>query len=88
MFEKALACIDEVVQPDKSIRHIFTKPIPTMCGLLCRDCLVCQICGRLTDETVRCDGNVVRACLGCTDCCDECGQGKLTYHSCCVVARR
>ena len=86
-FEKALMCIDEVVQPDRSIRYIFTAPIPTMCGMLCKECLVCQICGRATDETVRCDGLPIRACLGCTDSCEECGQGKLRFHSCCIVAR-
>ena len=87
MFEKALLCIDEVEQPDRSMRYIFTKPIPTMCGLLCRECKVCQICGRPTDETVRCDGNIVRACLGCTDRCQECSQPKIAHHSCCVVIR-
>jgi hypothetical protein len=84
-FERALQCIDEVVQPDKSIRYIFTKPLPTMCGLLCHSCRVCQICGEPTEEEVRCDGAIVRACLGCTDACVECGQGKVRHHSCCVV---
>jgi hypothetical protein len=87
VFEKALSCIDEVVEPDKSIRYIFTKPIPTMCGLFCRDCQVCQICGCLTEEMVRCDGIPIRACLGCTDCCEECGQAKVAHHSCCIVKR-
>ena len=85
MFEKALACIDEVKEQGKATRYIFTKPIPTMCGMLCRECQVCQICGRLTEEMVRCDCVPVRACLGCTDCCEECGQAKIKNHSCCVV---
>ena len=87
MFEKALACIDEVVDRDKTVRYVFTAPIPTMCGLLCKDCLVCQICGTVTDEQVRVDGNIARVCLGCTDYCTECGQGKIKQHSCCAVIR-
>ena len=80
-----MRCIDEVVQPDKSIRYIFTRPIPTMCGLLCKTCLVCQVCGEPTDEEVLSEGGPVRACLGCTDACAECGQGKVRFHSCCTV---
>ncbi len=89
MYEKALDCIDEVAtSPDQPPRYVFTAPIPTMCGLLCKDCLVCQICGSSTDEKLRCDGGIARVCLNCTDHCAECGQGKIRHHSCCAVVRR
>ena len=88
MYERALDCIDEIVSttPDAPPRYVFTAPIPTMCGLLCRDCQVCQICGSPTEERVRLDGgSSARVCLNCTDHCAECGQGKIKHHSCCAV---
>ena len=88
MYEKAMECIDEILTPDEPPRYIFTAPIPTMCGLLCRDCQVCQLCGIPTEEKLRCDGTPVRVCLGCTDHCKECGQSKIRHHSCCAVVRR
>lgn len=87
MFEKALDCIDEVIKPGQPTRYIFTAPIPTLCGLLCNACQVCQICGAPTDEKIMCDGIKVKACLGCTDHCGECGAGKIRHHTCCVVGQ-
>ena len=87
MYEKALECIDEISVPGQPPRHVFTAPIPTMCGLLCKDCQVCQICGTPTEEKIRCDGNLVKVCLGCTDFCTECGQGKIRNHLCCATLR-
>lgn len=84
MYEKALDCIDEVItSPGQPPRYVFTAPIPTMCGLLCRDCLVCQICGSPTDEKLPFSGGIARVCLCCTDHCVECGQAKIRHHSCC-----
>jgi hypothetical protein len=34
-----------------------------------------------------CDGIKVKACLGCTDHCGECGAGKIRHHTCCVVGQ-
>ena len=58
-----------------------------LCGLLCRDCQVCQLCGAPTEEKFRCDGTPVRVCLECTDFCGVCGQGKIRHHVCCVKRR-
>ncbi len=83
-YEKALSCIEEITLPDKTTRFIFIKPIPTMSGMLCKQCKFCQICGGLTENTVICDGNPVLACLGCTDNCGVCMQAKVRHHFCCI----
>ena len=87
MYEKAMDCIQEISKHGEPTTYIFTAPIPTMCGLLCRDCQVCQLCGVPTEEKLRCDGTPVRVCLECTDFCKECSQGMIRHHTCCAVAR-
>ena len=86
MYEKALDCVDEIpgATPGEAPRIVFTAPIPTMCGLLCKDCKLCQICGAPTEDKVHADGVLVSLCLGCTEHCADCGHGRIRHHSCCT----
>ena len=93
-YEEALQCIEDYVSmpgepPEVPPRKIFTKPIPTLCGLLCKDCDVCQICGRDTDEQVFMGGGrIVKACRYCTDVCRTCKKLKVIHNLCCQRKRK
>jgi hypothetical protein len=44
-FEAAMECVEDRVSPEDGInRLLFYRPIPTVSGLLCKDCCVCQVC--------------------------------------------
>ena len=88
VYEKAMDCIEELCEPGKPPRIVFTAPIPTEYGLLCKDCQVCQICGMPTGEVLRHDGCSSKVCLSCTDYCSDCGQGKIRHHICCTSSTR
>jgi hypothetical protein len=86
MYERALDSIQEREIPGKGKRNIFIQPIPTMGGLLCKECKKCQLCGQETLEDgdrVKCNGLWIRACAMCVEPCAVCGQGRLKHHNCC-----
>ena len=83
MFEKAMDCIEERAVAGHGKQWVFVKPIPTMAGLLCRDCAVCMLCHAPTEETVRYQGGRMKLCVGCMDACAVCGQAKVRHHPCC-----
>ena len=86
MYERALDSIQEREIPGKGKRNIFIQPIPTMGGLLCKECKKCQLCGQETLEDgdrVKCNGRWIRACAMCVEPCAVCGQGRLKHHNCC-----
>ena len=88
-YEEALACIQDLSCKDGKTRKIFTRPIPTMGGLLCRDCDVCQVRGMKTDDQVfMSGGRAVKACCYCTDVCTQCKKLKVKYNLCCQRKRR
>jgi hypothetical protein len=93
-YEEALQCIEDFVPrgglaAGEKPRKIFVRPIPTLCGLLCKDCDVCQICGRKTDEKVfQSGGGVIKACCHCTDVCRVCKKLKVKYNMCCLKKKR
>ena len=85
MYERALDCIHER-EVAGSRRWIFTQPIPTMAGLLCKECNKCQACGQEILEEgdrVKCKGRWIRVCVMCVEQCSVCAQGKLKHHNCC-----
>ena len=88
--EKALDCIEEreitttADGPTTTKQWVFTKPIPTAYGLLCRDCSVCMLCREPTSETVRRDGRPLKICVSCMEACDICQQIKVKHHPCCA----
>lgn len=83
MFEKAMDCIEERDIPGHGRQWVFVKPIPTMAGLLCRDCAVCTLCGMPTQDAVRHQGRPMKMCAACADACAVCGQAKVKHHPCC-----
>ena len=85
--EKALDCIEEREIPGKGRQWIFTKPIPTLTGLLCHDCAVCVLCGDATGEMVKCRGKPTKICVSCMDACGACHQVKVRHHDCCFAKR-
>jgi hypothetical protein len=88
-YEEALQCMEEIRTKDGNTCKVFTKPIPTMCGLLCRDCELCQICGKPTEDQVfMTGGRAVRACCFCTDTCPSCKKLKVKHNLCCQKKRR
>jgi hypothetical protein len=82
--EKALDSIQEREVPGKSSQWVFTKPIPTMTGLLCKECRVCMLCRDPTQETVRCKGQSISLCVSCMQACENCQQIKIKHHLCCA----
>jgi len=86
--EKALDCIEERqikgADGTTTTQRVFTKPIPTAYGLLCRDCNVCMLCRDPTGEIVRCDGRPAKICFSCMDACEICQQVKVKHHPCCA----
>lgn len=87
MCESALDSIEERQVPGKGIQAVFTKPIPTMTGLLCKECRVCMLCRAPTQETVRVKGKPVNICVQCMQACEVCQQIKVKHHLCCFGRR-
>lgn len=83
MFEKAMDCVEEREVPGHGPQWVFVKPIPTMAGLVCRECEGCAICRSPTPDTVRYHGKRIKICQECTDACSVCGQAKTRHHGCC-----
>ena len=86
--EKALDSIEEREIKDKGKQWVFTKPIPTASGLLCRDCDVCVLCRAPATSMVNCRGKPTKICVVCMDACDMCQQPKARHHNCCTSALR
>jgi hypothetical protein len=84
MCENALDSIQEREVPGKGSQWVFTKPIPTMTGLLCKECRVCMLCRDPTQETVRCKGKTISLCVSCMQACEMCQQIKVKHHICCA----
>ena len=83
-YEKAMDCVEERTIPGKGKQWVFTKPIPTIAGLICKDCAVCVICQAPSRGTnIKHHGQTISVCLYCTDNCKGCNQPKLKHHACC-----
>jgi hypothetical protein len=83
--EKALDCIEEREIPGHGKQWVFVKPIPTLSGLICKDCQACALCGSTARDEVRHQNKRIKACVSCTDICSVCQQAKLRHHICCVA---
>jgi hypothetical protein len=89
MCERALDSIEERDLPGKGKQWVFVKPIPTMAGLICKDCTACVLC--LSDagsDEVRHQGKRIKLCMECMDVCAGCQQAKVRHHSCCTPLGR
>ena len=84
MFEKTLDCVEKREIPGHGQQWVFTKPIPTMCGLMCKDCSVCFLCREPTNMDVRVFGRSMKICYRCADFCSTCRQTKVRHHACCT----
>ena len=83
--ERALDCIEEREIPGHGKQWVFVKPIPTLSGLVCKDCQTCALCGSAARDEVRYQNKRIKACASCTDICSVCQQAKLRHHICCVT---
>jgi len=83
MYEKAMDCIEERNIQGKGKQWVFTRPIPTMAGLVCKDCAICAICQTPSKEIIKHRGRPLNVCLHCVDQCPGCQQAKLKHHGCC-----
>lgn len=84
VFEKAMDCIEERLIPGSGTQWVFTRPIPTASGLVCKDCDACTVCHAPTEQTVRLGGRRLKVCAACMDACSVCGQAKARHHGCCA----
>jgi hypothetical protein len=84
LYEKAMDCVELIDIPGGEKKLVFTSPIPTAFGLMCKDCMVCQVCYAPAIDRVRCCGSVAKLCNGCMDMCAICKQGKMKHHDCCT----
>jgi len=84
--ERALDCIEEREIPGHGRQWVFVRPIPTLCGLVCRECKACTLCGdAASEEEVRHhQGKRIKVCASCADVCAACQQSKVRHHACCV----
>ena len=84
--EKALDCIEERDIPGHGRQWVFVRPIPTLCGLVCKECKSCTLCGSIaSEEEVRHhQGKRIKVCTSCSDLCSVCQQGKVRHHACCT----
>jgi hypothetical protein len=87
-YEAAMECVEErITEPDGKNRLLFIKPIPTVSGLLCQDCSVCQVCMKPINrdsDTIRFQNRAYTVCLFCSEQCKRCSRQKLRHHPCCV----
>ena len=88
MCEKAMDCIEEKNIPGKGKKWVFTKPIPTMAGLVCRECKACVLCCGYSDKEVRHRGKRIKICMSCMDGCPSCQQMNVKHHPCCISPGR
>ena len=84
MFEKALDCMEKREIPGNGQQWVFTKPIPTLCGLMCKECSVCFVCRVETTTEIRACGRLMKVCARCSDTCAVCCNTKIKHHSCCT----
>ena len=84
--ERALDCIEKREIPGHGPQWVFVRPIPTLCGLICRECKACTLCGAdASEEEVRHhQGKRIKVCTACADVCVACQQSKVRHHACCV----
>ena len=82
--EKALDCIEEREIPGHGMQWVFTKPIPTISGLICKECQACVLCGATARDEVRHHGKRIKVCMSCVDICSTCQQAKVRHHACCA----
>ena len=87
-FEAAMESVEErETQPDSLNRLLFIRPIPTLSGLLCKDCCVCQVCMRPVDrdtDTIKFHNKTYTVCLFCSEKCKRCSRQKIKHHPCCA----
>lgn len=83
MCERALDCIEEREIQGNGKQWVFVKPIPTLSGLVCKDCQACVLCGSSASEEARHNGKRIKVCIECADRCPTCQQTKVRHHSCC-----
>ena len=84
--EKALDSIKKCEINGKGKQRVFTKPILTASGLLCRVCYVPVLCHEPTFSLVNCRGKPTKIGVSCMDACDTCQQPKARHYSCCTSA--
>ena len=85
-YERAMDCIETIDTP-YGPKLVFTSPIPTH-GLMCKECMVCQVCGAPAIDQVHCNGFMAKLCDGCMDLCPVCRQGKMKHHECCTRGKK
>lgn len=86
-YESAMASVEERVI-DGVNRLLFLRPIPTLGGLICKDCDACQVClGPINreDDTIKFQNRMYTVCLRCSQQCVRCGGQKLRFHPCCTT---
>jgi hypothetical protein len=81
--ERALDCVEQRAIPGHGQQWVFVKPVPTVSGLICKECQACALCGAKAQDEVRHRGKRIKACNACTDVCAVCEQAKVRHHACC-----
>lgn len=84
MTEQALDSVEQRVVPGHGKQWIFTQPIPTMAGLICRDCETCSLCLGPCGFEVRHRGKKIKVCVRCSEECKVCRQPVIRHHACCA----
>jgi hypothetical protein len=82
--EKALDCIEQRNIPGQGLQWVFVKPIPTLSGLICKECKACVLCNAPAYNEVRHSGRRITVCDMCIETCSTCQQPKVRHHTCCV----
>jgi hypothetical protein len=82
--EKALDCIEQRTVPGSGLQWVFVKPVPTVSGLICKDCKACVLCNASAPNEVRHHGRRINVCDLCIDTCSTCQQTKVRHHACCT----
>jgi hypothetical protein len=82
--EKALDCIEQRTIPGQGLQWVFVKPIPTLSGLICKECKACVLCNAPAYNEVRHNGRRITVCDMCIETCSTCQQPKVRHHTCCI----
>jgi hypothetical protein len=82
--ERALDCIEQREIPGHGAQWVFVKPIPTLSGLICKECQACVLCCGTARDEIRHHGKRIKVCESCADVCPTCQQAKVRHHTCCV----